>query len=82
MLGSLPKEQFKILIESNYAFFGKQLLSSDMILQRQSNFDDACPVNVKMILFSRTCRRVCIIILRIRKGYKKPEQPLTPAPLD
>ena len=52
MLGSLPKEQFKILIESNYAFFGKQLLSSDMILQRQSNFDDACPVNVKMILFS------------------------------
>jgi hypothetical protein len=49
MLGSLPKEQFKILFESNYAFFGKQLLNSDMILQLQSNFDDACTVNVKMI---------------------------------
>jgi len=67
MLGSLPKEQFKILIESNYAFFGKQLLSSDMILQRQSNFDDACPVNVKMILFSLTRRRAVYHYIKNKK---------------
>jgi hypothetical protein len=49
--------------ELNYAFFGKQLLSFDLILQRESNFDYACIVNVKIILFSRTLEsgELCII---------------------
>jgi hypothetical protein len=32
MSDSLASEQLKILIDSNYAFFGKQLLSFDTIL--------------------------------------------------